>query len=969
MLVGIKSGNLKKLCAVEQWLKLQRRWKIDELSAAYLPEIVENVTDAHNYFEPPLTASKEFTLVLPPPNITGNLHLGHALTVTIEDVLVRWNRMRGIKTVWVPGVDHAGIATQVVVEKRLWQQQRQTRHDLGRDLFVKEIWKWKEEKANVISQQLRVMGASLTWPLEMFSMDLSQSRAVKEAFIRLYDEGLIYRSDYLVNWSCFLQSAISDIEVEHLEVSGPTELAVPGHEVPVQFGVLTKFAYKLLDADEEVVVATTRPETMLGDVAVAVNPRDNRYSHLIGREVWHPFRREALPIISDEFVDPEFGTGAVKVTPAHDPADFEVGKRHGLNRLQIIDEKGNLNDAAGDFSGLSRFRARSIIVEELERLKLLRGRQDHRMVVPICGRSRDVVEFLIKPQWFVKSKSMASKARDAVMEGKLKIDPPEFEERWCNWHDNIRDWCVSRQLWWGHRIPMYFCRVNQENGRECWVAAEDDVCARRKASAQLLSNPNDIIIVQDEDVLDTWFSSALFPFSAFGWPESSGKLSHYPLSIMETGHDILFFWVSRMVMLGLQLTGQLPFAKILLHGIICDAYGRKMSKSLGNVITPENVILGSTLKELENSLQASRAAGVLSNEEFLRAVEGQRKMFPTGIPACGVDALRFTLCSHDIKNHFINFDINECNTNRLFCNKIWQAAKFTTKYIEKAGIPSDIPINLSIMDRWILSRLSKMVENVNRAIDKCELHLATTSIKNFLYYDFCDIYLESTKRGLKAVDSEIASGHLSTLRFCLDVGLRTLAPFMPYLSQRLHRHLSVHSNSPLVVDFPQSVAWRNDDLEEEVRAVLDSVVAIRRLKKLFGVSKKHKPEVRVVSRIAIYKELTEVVADLAACDKVAVASREVVDTKETAYDTIGSHTTIHLLLPPDISKTLEMDLKRLEQKKEKVSVEVEKMRRMMSAESYRINAAAKVQQTHAKKIQMLEDELSRIETLQKYSSL
>ncbi|KAK5640482.1 hypothetical protein RI129_011293 [Pyrocoelia pectoralis] len=964
-----KSRNFNALCPINRLAKFSLRWKTSELSPAYVPKEIEKT--AVTYFEPPPKPSQTFSLILPPPNITGNLHLGHALTVTVEDILVRWNRMRGIETVWVPGLDHAGIATQVVVEKRLWQETRRTRHDLGRELFLNEVLKWKEEKANVITQQLHAMGASLTWPLEMFSMDSAQSRAVKAAFIKLYDEGLIYRSDYLVNWSCTLQSAISDIEVEHLQVTGPTTLPLPQHEEPVEFGVLYKFGYKLLDTDEEVVVATTRPETMLGDVAVAVNPRDNRYSHLIGRELWHPFRKEKIPIICDEFVDPEFGTGAVKVTPAHNPTDFEVGKRHGLKSIQIIDEKGNLNEAAGEFGGVSRFHARNIILGELDRLKLFRGRQDHQMVIPICSRSRDVIEFLIKPQWFIKLESMGLKALNAVKDGKLKIDPPEFMERWCNWHTNMRDWCVSRQLWWGHRIPMYSCRIKNGDERDCWIAAEDEEDARRKASTKLMTNPTDITVVQDEDVLDTWFSSALLPFSAFGWPQQNENLDdYYPLSIMETGHDILFFWVSRMVMLGIQLTEQLPFAKILLHGIICDAYGRKMSKSLGNVVTPENVISGSTLKELENALRASQAAGILSNEELVRAVEGQKKMFPAGIPACGVDALRFTLCSHKIKNHYIHFDVNECNTNRLFGNKIWQATKFTTKWMENVrNVPSFVGdiTKLPIMDKWILSRLSKMVKNVNEAIENNEFHLATASLKNFLYYDFCDVYLESTKRGLKIVDGELAVAHSTTLLVCLDVGLRALAPFMPYLSQHLHRHLSHHSSTPLEVNFPEKLEWFDETLEEEVQSVLDTVIAIRRLKKVFGISKKHKPEVRVVSRIAIYRELEEVVADLAACDRVVVTPTEAVDTKETVCETIGSHTTINLLLPPDLSKTLDIDLKRLEKKKEKVLLEVEKMRKMMSAESYRINAARKVQQTHAKKIQLLEDELSRIETLQKFS--
>ncbi|KAF5299665.1 hypothetical protein FQA39_LY11460 [Lamprigera yunnana] len=956
----------KKLQCPSEW---QRRFKCTtELAAAYVPKDVEAVTEPCGYFEPPIKSANVFSVVLPPPNITGSLHLGHALTVTIQDVLARWNRMKGRNVVWVPGLDHAGIATQVIVEKRLWQEKKQTRHDLGRNLLEDELWKWKREKSETIGKQLRQLGSLLTWPMEMFSMDAAQSHAVKEAFIRLFDDGLIYRGDYLVNWSCILQSAISDIEVEHVQVNGPTLLPVPGYEEPVEFGVLYKFAYKLADYDEEIMVATTRPETMLGDIAIAVNAEDVRYTTFVGRQAWHPFRQERIPIIADDCVNPEFGTGAVKITPAHDPTDFEVGKRHGLNSLQIIDKKGNLTEVTGKFSGVSRFHARNIILNELQKLNLLRGRQDHQMSVPICGRSRDVVEFLIKPQWFIKMREMANKAADAVKEGKLKIDPPHFEKTWLSWLENIRDWCVSRQLWWGHRIPVYLCRVKNEE-RFCWVASDNLEHARCKASEKLSANPDNIVVVQDEDVLDTWFSSALFPFSAFGWPQQTENLSnYYPLSLMETGHDILFFWVSRMVMMGTQLMGKLPFSQILLHGIICDAYGRKMSKSLGNVITPENVIFGSTTEDLENGLRECRAAGILSKEELIRAVEGQRKMFPAGIPACGVDALRFTLCSHNIKNHFLNFDANECNTNRLFCNKIWQSTKYTIKSIENVSSGRTLTIldkeKLSITDRWILSRLSRMVSNVNGALEQNEFHVAVAALKNFLYYEFCDVYLETTKRDMKSAESEASAGHCSTLLVCLDVGLRTLAPFMPYLSRHLHRHLPFHLNLPLELDFPQNLKWIDEDVESQVEKFLETVVAVRRLKKIFNISAKHKTEVRIVSILPIYKELSGVMEDLTGRHKVTVTSTQETNSEELVRDVVGSHAVIYLLLPSELRKAFEMDSNKLEKKKSKLLGELGKIRKMISAESYRINAPLKVQQAHTKKIQSIEDELSRMNHLE-----
>ncbi|KRT85570.1 tRNA synthetase [Oryctes borbonicus] len=501
--------------------------------------------------------------------------------------------MRGLETFWIPGIDHAGIATQLVVEKKIWKERKQTKNDLGREQFLKEIMEWKDDKANTIGQQLKQMGASLDWSKQIFTMDPAHSYAVTEAFIKLFDCGLIYRSDYLVNWSCALGTAISDIEVQHLKISEPTTVSVPGYDKPVKFGILTKFAYKLCDSDGEIVVATTRPETMLGDTAIAVHPNDERYTSFIGQICWHPFRNEKISIISDELVDPQFGTGAVKVTPGHDHVDFEIAKRHNLNLLHVIDEKGYINST--QFKGIPRFDARDIIVDELHRLKLLRGQQEHEMVVPTCSRSNDVVEFLLKPQWFLRCTNIAQKALNAVKDGSLEIEPKNFVKDWNNWLGNIRDWCISRQLWWGHRIPIYSCHIEGEQNTYC-VAASSLETAKIKGGIKLGCESNRIIAVQDEDVLDTWFSSALLPFSAFGWPNDDELNRYYPLSLMETGHDILFFWVARMVMLGMQLTGKLPFSKVLLHGIIRDGEGRKMSKSLGNVIAPEDVILGRSLQ-------------------------------------------------------------------------------------------------------------------------------------------------------------------------------------------------------------------------------------------------------------------------------------------------------------------------------------------------------------------------------------
>lgn len=492
----------------------------------------------------------------------------------------------------------------------------------------------------------------------------------------MFDKGLIYRSKSLVNWSCTLESAISDIEVDNLEIPGPTDVSVPGYRKKVKFGQMYDIIYQTTTG-EEVIVSTTRPETILGDVAVAVNPNDSRYSRLLQEQdlkLVHPFRKDTIPLIADESVDPEFGTGAVKITPGHDKNDFLVAQRHDLPLISIMDGKGVITGDFGVFTGVTRFNVREMIVKALAERGLLKEIKPHKMVLPICSRSKDIIEFQLRPQWFVRCKEMSGKALDAVRSGQIKIHPETFVREWEHWLTDCRDWCISRQLWWGHRIPAW---QSMSNGT--WVAAHTEEEAMRKMNLQSKG------VQQDEDVLDTWFSSALLPFSLHGWPD---KPLHdfYPLSLMETGHDILFFWVARMTMLGLELTGTVPFKEILLHGIVCDAHGRKMSKSLGNVITPDQIINGISLDKLQQETKSSLDSGILSQEEYEKSLKGQRKMFPQGIPECGTDALRFTLCSHNIKSHFINFDIQEVHTNKLFFNKIWQATRYTIGFCERLNL-------------------------------------------------------------------------------------------------------------------------------------------------------------------------------------------------------------------------------------------------------------------------------------------
>eukprot|EP00968_Pinguiococcus_pyrenoidosus_P017365 scaffold1726_cov260-Pinguiococcus_pyrenoidosus.AAC.10 len=557
--------------------------------------------------------AEKFVMVIPPPNVTGSLHLGHALTAAIQDSLTRWHRMCGHVTLYIPGTDHAGIATQSVVEKRLMKEEGLMRHDLGREEFLRRVWAWKDQYSNRIESQLRFLGSSVDWSRVAFTMDDNLSRAVTEAFVRFHEAGILYRGTRLVNWSCALRSAISKIEVDVEDIKGRTFRSVPGHTKrdKYEFGTLTSFAYKVADdagnaTDEEIIVATTRLETMLGDAAVAVHPEDPRYAHLHGKFVKHPFNEALLPIVLDSvLVDMSFGTGAVKITPAHDPNDYECGKRNDLPFNVIFNLDGTTNELCGQFAGMMRYDARIAVEESLKEMGLYRDKTDNPMALSICSRSGDVIEPMLTPQWFVRCDEMAERAKDAVRTGDLKIKPEFHEQTWFTWLNNIDDWCVSRQLWWGHRIPAYFATKKDEGELDCmdeqhndrWIVARSEAEAREKAAEKLGTTADNVKLEQDPDVLDTWFSSGLFPFSVFGWPRETPDLgAFYPTSLLETGLDILFFWVARMVMMGLQLTDQLPFHTVYLHAMVRDKYGRKMSKSLGNVIDPLEVINGCDLE-------------------------------------------------------------------------------------------------------------------------------------------------------------------------------------------------------------------------------------------------------------------------------------------------------------------------------------------------------------------------------------
>uniref|UniRef100_A0A671P092 valine--tRNA ligase n=1 Tax=Sinocyclocheilus anshuiensis TaxID=1608454 RepID=A0A671P092_9TELE len=653
---------------------------------SYSPEYVEfgwyQWWEKQGFFSPqqhskqPHAVDKYFSFCIPPLNVTGTLHLGHALTYRR---CFGSRRMQGYKVLWLPGCDHAGIATQSVVERKLMREQGKCRRDYSREEFLKQVWRWKNEKGDEIYHQLRKLGASLDWSRACFTMDPGFSSAVTEAFVRLCDSGLIYRSEGLVNWSCALESAISDIEVDSKELSGRTLLSVPGYQHKVEFGIMLTFAYPL-EGQGEVAVSTTRPETMLGDVAIAVHPDDPRYK--VTLHGLHPFTERLLPIVTDSMLL-TFNFAficAVKVTPAHDHTDFLLSQRHSLPRLTVIGGDGTMTSDCGQWlEGVKRFDARECVITALMERKLFRGKKDHPMSLPICSRSGDVIEPLLKKQWFVRCQEMGRKAVQAVEEGDLQIIPHFYTKMWKSWLSNISDWCISRQLWWGHQIPAY--RVTVENSKdteeEQWVWGRSAAEARQRAAVKFGVNPDAITLTQDPDVLDTWFSSGLFPFAMLGWPQQTEDLKQfYPNSVLETGSDLIFFWVARMVMLGRELTGQLPFKQVLFHS---DKYGRKMSKSLGNVIDPLDVISGVSLERLQGKVRE----GNLDPRESVVAMEAQ-KDFPKGIPECGTDALRFALCSYKAQGEDISLSVSHVLSCRHFCNKMWQTVRFTLATLHDA---------------------------------------------------------------------------------------------------------------------------------------------------------------------------------------------------------------------------------------------------------------------------------------------
>ncbi len=892
------------------------------------------------YFAPTGTGAP-YAIVIPPPNVTGTLHMGHAFQDTIMDALTRYHRMRGRNTLWQPGTDHAGIATQMVVE-RLLSAEGKTKHDLGREAFVERVWDWKEHSGGRITQQLRRLGTSVDWSRERFTMDPDLSHAVTEVFVRLHDEGLIYRGKRLVNWDPVLHTALSDLEVLAQE----------------ERGKMWRFRYPLVVGEGYLVVATTRPETMLGDTAVAVHPEDARYKHLIGQSVRLPLAERDIPIIADDYVDPEFGTGCVKITPAHDFNDYEVGRRHALPMINIFDADARLNDAVPHlYQGLDRFDARKRVVADLERAGLLDGIDDHTLMVPRGDRSGAVVEPLLTDQWYVRVKPLAEPAIAAVENGSIRFVPENWSKTYFDWMRNIEDWCISRQLWWGHQIPAW----HDESGNIYVGRSEAEVRAKHGFDPGFT-------LRRDEDVLDTWFSSALWPFSTLGWPDETPELTtFYPTSVLVTGFDIIFFWVARMIMMGLKFMNDVPFHEVYIHGLVRDHEGQKMSKSKGNILDPIDLIDGVDLQ----TLLLKRTEGMMQPHLKTKVEAATRREFPDGIPAFGADALRMTFASLATTGRDINLDLGRVEGYRNFCNKLWNASHYVFTNIDA---PLEEACDLSIADRWIRSRLKETITVVEKSFVEYRLDLAAQTLYEFTWHEFCDWYLELTKPVLNdpASDPATRSAARKTLADVLGALLRLLHPLMPFITEELWLELcqktATHSETVMRESLPDANEFAADlDASEEIAWIKDVVIGVR--------------QIRGEINISPGKRLPVVLADITARDRdrlerhrrllQSLARLERIDVRGSTAEPDEVATALvrqfRLLVPLAGIIDLDAERARLDKQRERLRQDLGKAEAKLANEQFVANAPPAVIQKERDRaadlsgqIKSLEQQLSRL---------
>jgi valyl-tRNA synthetase len=897
------------------------------------------------YFAPNTDSDKApYCIMIPPPNVTGSLHMGHAFQDTIMDTLIRLNRMQGKPTLWQPGTDHAGIATQMVVERQL-AAKGLSRHDLGREKFIDEIWKWKEESGGTITKQLRRMGASPDWSRERFTMDDGLSNAVKEVFVRLYEEGLIYRGKRLVNWDPVLHTAVSDLEVLSEEEQGN----------------MWHLRYPLSNGSGHLVVATTRPETMLGDQAVAVHPEDERYKHLIGQTITLPLVGREIPIIADDYVDPAFGTGCVKITPAHDFNDYEMGKRHNLPMLNIFTKDAAINDEAPEkYRGLDRYEARKQIVADLEALDLVEKIEPHKLMVPRGDRTHAVIEPMLTDQWYVAVQELAKPAIDAVKNGDIEFVPKNWENTYFEWMNNIQDWCISRQIWWGHRIPAWY---DDQGG--VYVG-------RDEAEVRAKHNLGDRPLHQDDDVLDTWFSSALWTFSTLGWPEQTPELAKFhPTSVLVTGFDIIFFWVARMIMMTLKFTGQVPFKQVYVHGLVRDAEGQKMSKSKGNVLDPIDLIDGIDLESLVNK----RTYGMMQPEKAAKIEKDTRKQFADGIPSFGTDALRFTFASLASTGRDIRFDLNRCEGYRNFCNKLWNATRYVLMNTQgfDTGVDESQPVELSLADRWIISRLQTLETEVVRHFEQYRFDMAANLLYEFTWNEYCDWYLELAKPILNKDSSDAAKrGTRRTLVRVLEALLRLLHPVMPYITEEAWQSVAPlagkHGDTIMLQPYPQAEDAKIDPAAEaELDWVKQFIMGVRRIRSEMDIAPGKALPVLLTKTSAQDQAWLEnnrlFLITLAKLESIEVLANET-DAPESAVSLVGE---MNILIPMAGLIDKDAELARLKKEIDRLQNEQSRLDGKLSNDSFIARAPAEVVAKEREKLQDICTALTNLE--QQYAKI
>ncbi len=866
---------------------------MSELPKTYDPKAVEDKLysfwNDSGFFHAEVNPKKKpYTIVIPPPNVTGQLHMGHAFDETLQDILIRTKRMQGYEALWMPGTDHAGIATQIKVEENLRKEEGKTRYDLGREEFLKRVWDWKHKFGNRIISQLKKLGSSCDWERERFTMDEGCSKAVREVFVNLYNKGLIYKGHRIINWCPHCATALSDAEVEY----------------ETQPGKLWHIRYPLADGSGDLVVATTRPETFMGDTGVAVNPNDERYKHLIGKTCILPIMNREIPIFGDEYVDMEFGTGCVKVTPCHDPNDFEMGQRHNLEQILVFNEDATVNANGGKYEGMDRYECRKAVVKDLEEGGYLVKIEDHEHNVGTCYRCGTTVEPMTSAQWFVKMAPLAKPAMDVVNEGKTKFVPDRFSKTYLRWMENVHDWCISRQLWWGHRIPAFYC----EDCGEMTVSKTDVHTCPKCGGTH---------IRQEEDVLDTWFSSALWPFSTLGWPDKTKELDYfYPTSTLVTGYDIIFFWVARMIFSGVEHMGETPFKTVYIHGLVRDAQGRKMSKSLGNGIDPLEVI-----------------------DQY------------------GADALRFTLATGNSPGNDMRFSDERVQASRNFCNKIWNASRFIQMNLtidkDKAV---QLPADLALEDKWIVSKFNTLVADVTRNIDQYELGLAASKLNDFIWENFCDWYIEIAKTRLQTGDENVQK----VLCYVLSGAMQLLHPFMPFITETIWQALPHEGPSVMVSSWPEYDEKLNFSVEEaQMESLMDAVRAIRNRRAEMNVPPSKKAKVLILT-----EKKDTFSAGAGFFPKLAYASEiELIDAVPADAAKMASVVTgdAQIYMPMGDLIDFEAERARLGKEKSKVEADIDFVMKKLNNPKFVDKAPEKVVAAEREKADKLREHLAKLE--------